>query len=39
MEKTLIILKPSIPKSEDNINIKISKEKFQKIFFRIIKAN
>lgn len=39
MEKTLIILKPSIPKSEKNENIKISKEKFQKIFLRIIRIN
>ncbi len=36
MEKTLIILKPSIPESEKN-SISISKEKFQKIFLRIIK--
>lgn len=39
MEKTLIILKPSIPKSKNNENIKISKENFQKIFFRIIRMN
>ena len=36
MEKTLIILKPSIPKSELNENIKVTKEEFQKIFFRIL---
>ena len=39
MEKTLIILKPTIPESEENIHIKITKDKFQKIFFRIIKSN
>jgi len=39
MEKTLIILKPSIPKSKNIKNIKITKEKFQKIFFKIIKCN
>jgi len=39
MEKTLIILKPSIPESENNKDIKITKEKFQKIFLRIIKSN
>ncbi|MCD5385239.1 nucleoside-diphosphate kinase [Candidatus Gracilibacteria bacterium] len=38
MEKTLIILKPEIPESEKN-NITVSKEKFKKIFLRIIKAN
>jgi len=36
MEKTLIILKPSIPESEINENIKITKEHFQKVFFRIL---
>lgn len=39
MEKTLIILKPSIPESQNNENIKITKENFQKIFFRIIRMN
>jgi hypothetical protein len=39
MEKTLIILKPSIPESEINENIKITKEKFQQIFFRIIRCS
>lgn len=39
MEKTLIILKPSIPESKNNENIKTTKENFQKIFFRIIRMN
>jgi len=36
MEKTLIILKPSIPESEKQISI--TKEDFQKKFFEIIKS-
>ncbi len=39
MEKTLIILKPSIPESENHTNIQITKEKFQQIFFRIIRCS